>query len=176
MRGPQPLTTDGVSSGGVTELVQYLYKCTECGEFTPSPGRLEGNWCPHCDAKGTVELVREGIVGEFADAMDRHQAGPGEVPELDERIERARDAAEGDLAEALGIVTEETWPVLVHIVAEEAQVSIVDLYRAMGFDTKTETYRQAVKLVHEGLLEQLEEQRFVPTDLGRQAVAAVREA
>lgn len=156
--------------------MQYLYKCSECGEFTPSPGRLEGNWCPHCDARGTVELVREGIVGEFADAMDRRQGGPSEVPDLDERIARAREAADGDLADALEMVTEETWPVLVHIVAEEAQVSIVDLYRAMGFDTKTETYRHAVKLVHEGLLKQLEEQRFVATDLGKAAVGAVREA
>lgn len=161
-------------------LTREIYRCKACAAWTPSPGRLEGNWCPACRKVGTLELALEDEALALADAA-------GGAPPRG----RAREAAEGfaPLVEAALAGLEgprradlerlrdpEALRVLLFLEEEDGSAPLLDVFRACRFATKTHALRRLLLLRQAGLVEAHEEERWVLTKRARDAIEAVRAA
>jgi DNA-binding transcriptional ArsR family regulator len=161
-------------------LTVTLYRCAACGASAPSPGRLEGNWCPACRKVGTLRLELPG------EAMDLARAIGGPPPGDRARVEAeafapAVEAALGQCAGQLRADVEalrspDNLRVLLFLEEEGGIAAIIDVFRAARLRTKTHALRQLLLLRQAGLVEALEEDRWMLTKRARDAIEAVRMA
>ena len=157
-----------------------LYRCTACQASTPSPGRLEGNWCPACKKVGTLRLELEGESMALAHAI----GGPPPADRARVEAEAFAPLVEGAMAQARGqlradlehLRNPDNLRILLFLEEEGGSAAIIDLFRAGKFRTKTHCLRQLLLMRQAGLVQALQEDRWVLTKQARDAVEAVRMA
>jgi DNA-binding transcriptional ArsR family regulator len=157
-----------------------IYRCGACGSMQPSPGRLEGNWCPGCKKVGTLELQ----LPTEAMSLARTIGGPPtrerarlEAAAFAPAVEAAIDESRGTLRDDLGqLRAADHLRVLLFLEEDGGSAYIIDVFRACKFRTKTHALRTLLMLRQAGLVEALESDRWVLTKRARDAIEAVRMA
>lgn len=129
-----------------------LYRCTACGARTPSPGRLEGNWCPDCRARGTLEFLPEDP--EAARLATRLASAAKRSPSHEEvagLVEEAMRTAGGEAHHGLAALRDPALFAAAMFLEEERGCTAMDLYRTGRFRTKTEAFLALGRLAEAGL-------------------------
>jgi hypothetical protein len=157
-----------------------IYRCTACGQRTPSPGRLEGNWCPHCKKVGSLALD---LPTEAMDLAHRIGGPPARerakleaealVPLVDAARAEARGQTHADLEQ---LRNPDALRVLLFLEEEGGMAYLIDVFRAGKFRSKTHALRALLLLRQAGLVQALEEERWALTKRARDAIEAVRMA
>lgn len=157
-----------------------LYRCGACGQRTPSPGRLEGNWCPHCKKAGTLRLELPGEAMRLAQAIGGpppRERARVEAESFGPLVEQAIAGSTGRLlADLEHLRDSDRLRVLLFLEEEGGIAAIIDVFRAGRFRTKTHALRALLLLRQAGLVEALEEDRWMLTKRARDAIEAVRMA
>ncbi|HEV8361768.1 MAG TPA: hypothetical protein VGR28_15065 [Candidatus Thermoplasmatota archaeon] len=161
-------------------MTVQIYRCTHCGTRQPSPGRLEGNWCPGCKKVGTLaldlpdEAQRLAAAAGGAAGPDRHRAdAQGFAPFVEQAIAGNAGALREDLVR---LRDRDSVRVLLFLEEEGGSAAIIDVFRACAFRTKTHALRCLLLLRAADLVQALEGDRWVLTKRARDAIEAVRMA
>lgn len=158
-----------------TLLTVTLYTCASCGRETPSPGRLEGNWCPHCGKIDTLVFSPGGEAAEISSALGgkRERSSGGMM----QAVERVHAAARGDDRAALNLLLDPKRISVIFLLDEEGgPVALIDIFRACGFRMKTLAYRAVLELAKAGLVERVgEEEEWALTENGARLLKKIRD-
>lgn len=160
--------------------LRTIYRCSSCGAETPSPGRLEGNWCPSCKRVGTLRLELDGEAMRLAQAIGGpppHDRAKAEAASFAPLVEAALSDSTGQVrADVEHLRDAERLRVLLFLEEEGGIAALIDVFRAGRFRAKTHALRGLLLLRQAGLVEALEEDRWAITKRARDALEAVRMA